>query len=141
MKRRDFIAFLGDATALVATAGAQEPRRTIGVLGSTYGAFPGTEAGFFEGLRAVGFIEGKNISMEWPRAEGQYERLSSLAGELVGRDVAVLVTFDAPASFAAKAATKTTPIVFLSGADPVEIGLVQSFSRPSGNLTGIYMPT
>jgi putative tryptophan/tyrosine transport system substrate-binding protein len=76
--------------------------------------------------------------MEWRRAEGQYERLSSLAGELVGRDVAVLVTFDAPASFAAKAA-KTTPIVFLSGADPVEIGLVQSFSRPSGNLTGIYI--
>jgi putative tryptophan/tyrosine transport system substrate-binding protein len=71
-------------------------------------------------------------------AEGQYDRLSSLAGELVGRDVAVLVAFDAPASFSAKAATKTTPIVFLTGADPVEIGLVQSFSRPSGNLTGIY---
>jgi ABC transporter substrate binding protein len=70
-------------------------------------------------------------------AEGQYDRLSSLAGELVGRDVAVLVAFDAPASFSAKAATKTTPIVFLTGADPVEIGLVQSFSRPSGNLTGI----
>ena len=139
MKRRDFIAFLGGATSLVATAGAKEPRRTIGVLGSaSYGAFPGTEAGFFEGLRAVGFIEGKNISMEWRWAEGQYERLSSLAGELVGRDVAVLITFDAPASLAAKAATKTTPIVFLSGADPVEIGLVQSFSRPSGNLTGIY---
>jgi putative tryptophan/tyrosine transport system substrate-binding protein len=139
MKRRDFIAFLGGATALVATAGAQERRRTIGVLGSaSSGAFPGTEAAFFEGLRAVGFIEGKNIRMEWRWAEGQYERLSSLAGELVGRDVAVLVTFDAPASIAAKAATKTTPIVFLSGADPVEIGLVQSFSRPSGNLTGIY---
>jgi putative tryptophan/tyrosine transport system substrate-binding protein len=64
--------------------------------------------------------------------------LSSLAGELVGRDVAVLVTFDAPASFAAKTAAKATPIVFLSGANPVEIGLVQSFSRPSGKLTGIY---
>jgi len=76
--------------------------------------------------------------MEWRWADGQYERLSSLAGELVGRDVAVLVIFDAPASFAAKAATKTTPIVFLSGADPVEIGLVQSFSRPSGNLTRMY---
>ena len=140
MKRRDFIAFLGGATALVATAGAQERRRTIGVLGSaSSGAFPGTEAAFFEGLRAVGFIEGKNISMEWRWAEGQYERLSSLAGELVGRDVAVLVTFDAPATFAAKATTKTTPIVFLSGADPVEIGLVQSFSRPSGNLTGILV--
>ena len=138
MKRRDFIAFLGGATASVATAGAQEPRRTIGVLGSaSYSAFPGIEAAFFEGLRAVGFIEGKNISMEWRWAEGQYERLSSLAGELVGRDVAVLVTFDAPATFAAKAATKTIPIVFLSGADPVKVGLVESFSRPNGNLTGM----
>jgi len=139
MKRRDFIAFLGGATALVAIARAREPRRTIGVLGSaSYGALPGTEAAFIDGLRSVGFIEGENISIEWRWAEGQYERLSSLAGELVGRDVAVLVTWDAPASSAAKAATKTTPIVFLSGTDPVEIGLVQSFSRPSGNLTGIY---
>jgi putative tryptophan/tyrosine transport system substrate-binding protein len=98
MKRRDFIAFLGGATALVSTAGAQERRQTIGILGSaSSGAFPGTEAAFFEGLRAFGFIEGKNISMEWRWAEGQYERLSSLAGELVGRDVAVLVTLDAPA--------------------------------------------
>jgi putative ABC transport system substrate-binding protein len=65
-------------------------------------------------------------------------RLSSLAGELVSRDIAVLVTLDAPALLAAKAATKTTPIVLLTGTDPVEIGLVQSFSRPSGNLTGVY---
>jgi putative tryptophan/tyrosine transport system substrate-binding protein len=139
MKRRDFVTFLGGATAWVATAHAQEPRRTIGVLGSaSYGAFPGTEAAFIEGLRAVGFIEGKNISFEWRWAGGQYDRLSSLASELVSRDVAVLVTFDAPASLAAKAATKTTPIVFLTGTDPVEIGLVQSFSRPSDNLTGVY---
>jgi len=130
MRRRDFIAFLGGATALVPTARAREPRRTIGVLGSaSYGALAGTEAAFIDGLRSVGFIEGENISIEWRWAEGQYERLSSLAGELVGRDVAVLVTWDAPASSAAKAATKTTPIVFLSGTDPVEIGLVQSFSR------------
>jgi putative ABC transport system substrate-binding protein len=138
MKRRDFIAFLSGATAWVATAHAQEPRRTIGVLGSaSYGA-AATEGAFIEGLRAVGFIEGKNISIEWRWAGGQYDRLSSLAGELVSRDVAVLVTLDAPASLAAKAATKTTPIVFLTGTDPVEIGLVQSFSRPSGNLTGVY---
>jgi putative tryptophan/tyrosine transport system substrate-binding protein len=139
MKRRDFVTFLGGVTAWAATAHAEERGRTIGVLGSaSNGAFPGTEAAFIEGLRAVGFIEGKNISIEWRWADGQYDRLSSLAGELAGRDVAVLVTFDAPASFAAKTAAKTTPIVFLTGADPVEIGLVQSFSRPSGNLTGIY---
>ena len=89
-------------------------------------------------MRAAGLIEGKNISIEWRWAEGQYDRLSSLASELVGRDVAVIVTWDAPSSFAAKAATKTTPIVFITGSDPVAIGLVQSFSRPSGNLTGIY---
>jgi putative tryptophan/tyrosine transport system substrate-binding protein len=103
-----------------------------------YGTLPGAEAAFIEGLRAAGFVEGKNISIEWRWAEGQYDRLASLAGELIGRDVAVIVTFDGPASVAAKAATKTTPIVFLTGTDPVEIGLVQSFSRPPGNLTGVY---
>jgi putative ABC transport system substrate-binding protein len=139
MRRRDFVMFFSGATAWVAGARAQKSRRVIGVLGSaSYSAFPGTEAAFIEGLRATGFIAGENISIEWRWAEGQYNLLSSLAGELVGRDVAVLVTWDAPASFAAKAATKTTPIVFLSGADPVEIGLVKSFSRPTGNLTGIY---
>jgi putative tryptophan/tyrosine transport system substrate-binding protein len=140
MRRRDFVTLLSGATAWVATARAQEPRRTIGVLGSaSYGTFPGTEAAFIEGLRAFGFVDGNNISIEWRWAEGQYDRLSSLAGELAGRDVAVIVTWDAPSSLAAKAATKTTPIVFLTGADPVAIGLVQSFSRPSGNLTGIYV--
>jgi putative ABC transport system substrate-binding protein len=111
----------------------------IGVLGSaSYGDFQGAETAFIQGLKTSGFLEGKNISIEWRWAEGQYGRLSLLAGELLSRNAAVLVTFDAPASFAAKAATKTTPIVFLTGVDPVEIGLVQSFSRPSGNLTGIY---
>ena len=139
MRRRDFIAFLGGATALVPTARAREPRRTIGVLGSaSYGALPGTEAAFIEGLRNIGFIEGTNISIEWRWAEGQYNRLAQLAGDLLSRKVAVIVTWDAPASLAAKAATKTIPIVFLTGVDPIEIGLVQSFSRPSGNLTGIY---
>jgi putative ABC transport system substrate-binding protein len=138
MKRRDFVAFLSGATAWAAAARAQKSRRVIGVLGSaSYGAFPGTEAAFIEGLRAAGFVEGENTTIEWRWAGGQYDRLL-LAGELLTRNAAVIVTWDAPASFAAKAATKTTPIVFLTGVDPVEIGLVQSFSRPSGNLTGIY---
>src|SRR6516162_5084466 len=120
MRRRDFITALGGATAWVFAAGAQEPRRTIGVLGSaSYGAFPGAEPAFIQGLKATGFLEGENISIEWRWAEGQYDRLSSLAGELLSRNVAVIVTFDVPASFAAKTATKTIPIVFLSGADPV----------------------
>src|SRR5215469_16392999 len=139
MKRRDFMTALAGTTAWVATARAQEPRRTIGVLGSaSYGAFPGAEVAFLQGLNATGFFEGSNISVEWRWAEGQYNRLSLVAGELLSRNVAVIVTWDAPASFAAKAATKTTPIVFLTGVDPVETGLVESFSRPSGNLTGIY---
>src|SRR5215470_5495468 len=139
MKRRDFVAFLSGATAWAAAARAQKSRRVIGVLGSaSYGAFPGTETAFIEGLRAAGFIEGENTTIEWRWAEGQYDRLSLLAGELLSRNASVIVAWDAPASFAAQAATKTTPIVFLTGVDPVEIGLVQSFSRPSGNLTGIY---
>jgi putative ABC transport system substrate-binding protein len=138
MRRRDFITVLAGATALMSPARAQGPRRVIGVLGSaSYGAFPGAEPAFIRGLEATGFLEGKNISIEWRWASGQYNRLSSLAGELLSRNVAVIATFDAPSSFAAKAATKTTPIVFVSGADPVKIGLVESFSRPNGNLTGM----
>ena len=96
-------------------------------------------AAFVQGLKDTGFIEGKNISIEWRWAEGQYNRLPSLAGELVSRGVAVIVAFDAPAAFAAKAATKTIPIVFVTGADPVKTGLVDSFSRPGGNLTGVFV--
>jgi putative tryptophan/tyrosine transport system substrate-binding protein len=84
MKRRNFIAVLAGATAWAAAARAQNSRRVIGVLGSaSYGTLPGIEAAFMEGLSAAGFIEGKNISIEWRWADGQYHRLSSLAGELV----------------------------------------------------------
>ena len=103
--------------------------------------FPGAKAAFIQGLKDAGFIEGKNISIEWRWAEGQYNRLPSLAGELVSRGVAVIVALDAPASFAAKAATKTIPIVFVTGADPVKTGLVDSFNRPGGNLTGVSVLT
>jgi putative ABC transport system substrate-binding protein len=110
----------------------------IGVLASwSFDTFPGALAAFAQGLKDTGFIEGNNISIEWRWAEGQYNRLPSLAGELVSRGVAVIVCFDGPASFAAKAATKTIPILFLTGADPVKTGLVDSFSRPGGNLTGM----
>jgi putative ABC transport system substrate-binding protein len=138
MRRRDFVTFLSGATAWAATARAQEPRRVVGVLGSaSYGAFGGVEAGFIQGLKAAGFLEGKNISIEWRWAEGQYDRLSSLASELVGRDVGVIVTWDAPSSLAAKAATKVIPIVFFTGTDPIKLGLVDSFNQPHGNLTGV----
>ena len=139
MRRREFITLLGGAAAWVSPARAQEPRRVIGVLGSgSSDGFPGTLAAFAQGLKDIGFIEGNNISIEWRWAESEYSRLPSLAGELISHGVTVIVTFDAPASFAAKAATKTIPIVFMTGADPVKTGLVDSFNRPGGNLTGVY---
>jgi putative tryptophan/tyrosine transport system substrate-binding protein len=138
MRRRDFIAVLAGASAWMSAARAQEPRRVIGVLGSTsYGGLPGVEPAFVQGFKEAGFIEGKNIGIEWRWAERHYDHLPSLVGELLERNVSVIVAFDAPAAFAAKAATKTIPIVFLTGTDPVSIGLVQSVNRPGGNLTGV----
>jgi ABC-type uncharacterized transport system substrate-binding protein len=139
MRRRDFVAFLSGATAWVAAARAQEPRRVIGILSgfSNPDPFPGGLAAFYQGLKESGFVEGKNISIEFRRADGNYDRLPSLATELVGRNVSVIWTNDVPSAFAAKAATRTTPIVFSMGADPVKIGLVESLSRPDSNLTGM----
>jgi putative ABC transport system substrate-binding protein len=141
MKRREFITFLGGAAATwPLLAHAQEPRRMIGVLGSVSAAsgLPDVEAAFIQGLKDTGFIEGKNISIEWRYAEGHYNRLPALAGELVARNVSVIFAFDLPSAFAAKAATKVIPIVFTSGADPVKLGLVDSLNRPGGNLTGMF---
>jgi putative ABC transport system substrate-binding protein len=93
---------------------------------------------FLQGLKDAGFVEGRNISIEIRQAaDGHYDRLPSLAAELVGSDVAAIFATDLPSAFAAKAATKTIPIVFGTGADPVKVGLVDSLSRPTGNLTGI----
>ena len=139
MRRREFITLLGGAAAWVSPARAQEPRRVIGVLSSVSADTFWARPAFVKGLKDTGFIEGNNISIEWRWAEGQYNRLPSLAGELINRGVAVIVAFDAPAAAAAKAATKTIPIVFVTGADPVKTGLVDSFSRPGGNLTGVFV--
>ena len=141
MRRREFITLLGGAAAWVSPARAQEPRRVIGVL--TGFDFPNlfSEVGmpaFVQGLKDAGFVEGRNINIEIRQAaDGHYDRLPSLAAELVGRDVAAIFAADLPSAFAAKAATKTIPIVFATGADPVKVGLVDSLSRPKGNLTGV----
>ena len=119
-------------------ARAAEGDRFSGQL-SFLDAAPSLLAAFVQGLKDTGFFEGNNISIELRWAEGQYNRLPSLAGELVSRGVAVIVALDAPAAFAAKAATKTIPIVFMTGADPVKTGLVDSFNRPGGNLTGVIL--
>jgi ABC-type uncharacterized transport system substrate-binding protein len=144
MKRRDFITILASATACVSTARAQKTRHVVGVLsafpkptGSFDPTLPGGLAAFYQGLREAGFVEGRDISIEDRWADGHYDRLPSLAAELVSRSVAVIWAFDLPSAFAAKAATKTIPIVFSFGADPVKVGLVESLSRPTSNLTGV----
>ena len=145
MRRREFITLLGGAATWVSAARAQKPRKVIGVLTgfdspSLFSEF--RMPAFFQGLREVGFVEGRNINVEIRQAaDGHYDRLPSLAAELVGRDVAAIFTTDLPSAFAAKAATKTIPIVFAMGADPVKVGLVDSLSRPKGNLTGISVIT
>jgi len=139
MRRRDFITALAGATGWIYAGRAQEPRRVIGILSgfSNPDPFPGGLAAFYEGLKESGFVEGKNVSIEFRRADGDYDRLPSLAAELVGRNVSVIWTNDVPSAFAAKEATKTIPIVFSMGADPVKIGLAESLSRPDSNLTGM----
>src|SRR5215469_13303385 len=136
MRRRKFITILVGVTAWASVAYVQEPRHVIGCLIGFADAMPGSLAAFRRGLEETGFVEGKNISIEFRWADGHYDRLPSLATELVIRNVSVILAYDLPSAFAAKAATKTIPIVFISGADPVKAGLVESFSRPNGNLTG-----
>jgi len=139
MRRRDFVAFLGGATAWMSAAHAQGPRPVIGFLSAFLKSttMPGALAAFYQGLGESGFVEGRDVSIEFRWADGHYDQLPSFAAELVGRHVAVILAFDLPSAFAAKAATKTIPIVFVTGTDPVKVGLVESLSRPNSNLTGM----
>jgi putative tryptophan/tyrosine transport system substrate-binding protein len=139
MRRRDFITALASAATWISVARGQEPRYVIGYLSgfSDASPYPGSLAAFYKGLKETGFVEGRDISIEFRWADGHYDHLPSLAAELVNRNVAVILASDLPAAFAARAATKTIPIVFVTGADPVKVGLVESFSRPTGNLTGV----
>jgi putative ABC transport system substrate-binding protein len=137
MKRRDFMTLLGGtAAAWPLAARAQQPALPT-ILASAASIAPYVE-GFRRGLAAGGFAEGRNVAIEYRWADNQPNRLPTLAAELVARRVAVIVTVAATAAaLAAKAATSAIPIVFTIGADPVKFGLVDSMSRPSGNVTGV----
>src|SRR5262249_11522807 len=140
MRRREFIQYFGGAVAasLPVPAKAQQPGMpAVGFLngGSTIAA---TLAAFHQGLGESGYVEGRNVTVEYRWAEGDYSRLPSLASDLATRGVNVIAAGGGDlAARAAKAATSTIPIVFTSGDDPVATGLVSSLARPGGNLTGV----
>jgi putative ABC transport system substrate-binding protein len=141
MRRREFITFVGSAaTAWPVWALAQQMTPAIGWLGSgSRDTFGRQVAAFHEGIAETGFVEGRTVTLEYRWAEGQYDRLTALAVELVRRQVAVILSSGGirPA-LAAKSSTSNIPIVFLiGGGDPVAAGLVASFSHPGGNITGV----
>src|SRR5207253_8631087 len=133
VNRRAFITLVGSAVAGPLAASAQQPTMAvIGLLGSaTARQWAPSVAAFLRGLSEVGFAEGRDVAIEYRWAENQYDRLPSLAAELIHRQVSVITALTTPSAIAAKAATKTIPIVSTTIADPVQIGLVASLNRPA----------
>jgi putative ABC transport system substrate-binding protein len=143
LRRRDFITLLASAAAWPRAVRAQQPAlTTVGYLfsGAPQGGSAQVAAAFRKGLSGEGYVEGQNVAIEYAWAEGHYEQLPALAANLARRQVSVIAVGGGTAPIlAAKAATSKIPIVFLTGTDPVVDGLVTSFNRPGGNLTGVYV--
>ena len=139
MRRREFITLVGGAAVVWPTVmyGQQSAMPVLGFL-SGFSANPHFVAAFRQGLGEVGYVEGRNVMIEYRWAgEGQYNQLPAAAAELVDRRVAVIFAGPIPAALAAKSATATIPIIFAIGSDPVESGIVMSINRPEGNVTGV----
>ena len=134
MRRSEFITLVGGAVAWPVVARTQPAMPVIGFLGTeSPRLFTDRLRVFRQGLRELGFVEGRNVSIEYRWAESQYDRLAGLAADLVGRQPDVIHTTAASgAALAAKSNTTTIPVVFVMGADPVQLGLVESLSRPGG---------
>lgn len=142
MRRREFIILLGGAAVVwpLAARAQQRPMPVIGWLGNT-APQPKIVAAFLQGLKAEGYTEGQNVVLEYRWADGRYERLLEFAAEFVRQRVNVIAAQASAAAMAAKSSTETIPTVFLTGSDPVRLGLVASMNRPGGNRTGMHLVT